>query len=82
MSIIVTFSVQAFEELGQGVVEWELISRFFRDFCVIKVLRLIFCGKFCRLMFFFESLQQEMNLFFYFFICRLLVICAVFLNKQ
>ena len=33
-------------------------------------------------MFFFESLQQEMNPFFYFFICRLLVICAVFLNKQ
>ena len=45
-------SKEAFEELGQGVVEWELISRFFRDFCVIKVLRLIFCGKFCRLMFF------------------------------
>ena len=45
-------SKEAFEELGQGVVEWELISRFFRDFCVIKVLRLIFGGKFCRLMFF------------------------------
>ena len=45
-------SKEVFEELGQGVVEWELISRFFRDFCVIKVLRLIFCGKFCRLMFF------------------------------
>ena len=45
-------SKEVFEELGQGVVEWELISRFFREFCVIKVLRLIFCGKFCRLMFF------------------------------